>query len=199
MNRISLAEKFDEVIAYVAVARENDAKPSTYWLAKLEMAINELRRQSVLNAASLQPCFDPATIERSCSQDRQLVLDIVHDRLLRSLYAYSPLGIEPKRATKVLIELLTRVGVGDEPNRACEAVSLRYCGIFGIVDCSPDTVYLEILVRESIGLYGDIPPTPKEQIASISMASKILGSINERSSKTAGSSNNQNLRVTRAA
>lgn len=198
IGRIELAQHFDCIIQNVKMTREREVGPITYWLAKHEMALIEIKRLSILGAASFDPCLDPSVTDLACSSGKNAVVDIVYRRIYRVLSAYSPKDVNPSKAARILIHLLEKVKIGNDPNKACEAVSLRYCGVFDIDACGSDAVYLEVVIREAIGLYGDVPASPVEQIDSIKIATKVFKSVNENTGRTLGvskSSTNERFHV----
>lgn len=178
MNRIALAKHFDTVVGDIRTYRESELKPTEYWLAKLEMKLIELRRLSILSAISIDPNSGVAQNGSTVSKTTNADYDHTCEKVFRSLNVYSPNGKDARRAAMMILDLFSNVKADDDPNKICESISFRYCGIVGIDLCSPDAIYIEIVIREALGLFGDQPPSPYEITESIRGASEILRSLN---------------------
>jgi len=179
ISRIELGRYFDSVIEEVTSTREQNLEPAEYWLAKLEMKLFELKRLSILSAISIHPCPGVARPEGSVSNNGDASCEAVFERLLRTLSAYSPMNVDARRAATIITDLVRSIKNFDGPDAVCEQASIRYCKIFGIDLCDPDAIYLEIVIRESLGLFGDIPPNLAEQAETIRMATETLHSLQE--------------------
>lgn len=78
-------------------------------------------------------------------------------RLLASLREYSPFGVSPEEGATLLTRILVTTPSGTPVSGAAELAMYRYCGLLERDECSLDASYIEIIVRESLGLSGDIP------------------------------------------
>ena len=177
INRTELGRYFDSVLEDVKTSRNTELEITDYWLTKLEMKINELRRLSLLCATSIHPCSDAARFEGHVPKTWEAAYDSILQIIFRSLSTYSPKGIDAWRAAKIITDLVKSIEGIDDPTAVCELASFRYCNIFGIDICDSDAIYLEIVIRESLGLFGDIPPTPAEQTKAFRVATDALHAL----------------------
>lgn len=78
-------------------------------------------------------------------------------RLLFALCDYSPFEVAPQKAAALLTRLLVTTPPGTLVDGAAELAMFRYCGLLEQDECSLDAQYIEIIIRESLGLHGDAP------------------------------------------
>ena len=187
MSRNILAEEFDQVIELLADAI---SKPEAEHKMALELALSNtqaLKRSAICNCIPSAPSSLTLGLEAGSGDDHKFIITSrLFKRLQRSLMAYCPGRIGAAEGSKILLHLIANTSNLVDPDLACEVASLRYCGVAAIDECSSDAIYIETVLREALGMFGDLPPKPIEVERTKQRCKMVLSILQKTSERTEG-------------
>lgn len=157
MNRRSVSTQFANV--FVLLDELSDRVPADL-VGALEMLRYEI---SCARDVSIGSCVSGAGVApevlRSLinNADAGMAQSHLQRRLLLSLHEYSPFNVSANEGAALLTRLVVTTPAGMPVEGAAELAMLRYCNLLTADECSLDAQYIEIILRESLGLSGDLP------------------------------------------
>lgn len=151
-------------------------------------AFGELRKSfetakgiAIMSCASYQ-ARDEREIKRIIStRDHSGAINYIREWLITALKAFSPMKVEPRRGSSTILDLIVRNRQARTATDLAEIVSCKYAIMIGLRANSLEALYIEAIVRESLGLPGDLE-LPREAFADQFMCAELIREIASESS-----------------
>lgn len=154
MNRENVAIALDDLWAALEITLDR----SPHAIGKnslLRRTYEEARKIALTSCASYQTRGASKMKEIASTGDREAARNFISSWLTSNLSLYSPSKIEPKRATRILMDFILARTAAKSCGELADFAAHKYCVLSGIHTTSVDAFYIEVLVREAMGLPGD--------------------------------------------
>lgn len=174
MNRSEISTLFDQAFASLEELRHHIPEYAVGNLDDVMMKLASARFISLISCVGYAPIENSVIEAMVSSVSSTKCEDYITKRIVKSLSDFSPGQIDPTNGAELIVSLLARTPLGVAPDMAAELTMIRYCRLNDIDECSASAAYLEVVIREGMGLISDVPPSEAEVHASVKNGIKVL-------------------------
>lgn len=174
MNREQVSASFDQAFAALYELRQLLTDSDDVRFNRAVEALEVARFRAII--ACIGYAAPESILVKNLIAESQGDYFFIHilRKLVKSLRILSPGDIDPDKGAELIVNLLASTPLGIAPDAAAELAMIRYCKLNDIDECGPLGVYIELIVRECLGMTPELPPSSAEVQCSISNGVKTL-------------------------